>query len=96
MLDFREHLLRVEQHQTPTHGIGLPQVTRTGRVEHLSYHTNPIRIHLAGGTVACLGPDDLRRLARVPRVGDTMTLTFLRNPRQEGRATSQILKAVIH
>lgn len=96
MLNFKHYMLQLEQHQTPLYGIGLPQVTRTGRVEHLSYNTDPIRIHLAGGTVACMSHDDVRRLVRVPKIGDTMTFTFLRSPNDQGRAESTILRAVIH
>lgn len=97
-LNFREHLRLTEkhQHQTPLHGIGLPQVERTGRVEHLSHNTDPIRIHLSGGTVAYLGHDDIRRLERMPKVGDRMTLTFLRHPSDTGKQECTILKAVIH
>ena len=93
ILEFKNYL---ENATTPLHGIGLPQVDRTGKVEHLSYYTDPIRIHLSGGTVAYLKYDDIKRLPRMPKVGDTMTLTFLRHPNDKGQAESNILKAVIH
>ena len=97
MLNFKDHLCRLEENQTPVYGIGLPEVTRTGKVIFIDHKQDPIPIRLNDGTSAFLRHDDLRRMSRLPQTGDTMTFVFLRHPNDKRQTeTSTVLRAMDH
>jgi len=76
--------------KAPSLDFGLPSVTKTGKIQHLSRNTNPIEIVLEDGTRLFLTVDQFRRIKGNPAVGRVMTVVFERSPLDNGNVPSKI------
>lgn len=81
--------------EVPQHGIGLPAVTRRGKVVSVEYKPGGnVEIHLEDQTVLRLTYGDFKRIGGAPVVPheSTLTVVFQRSPTDHGQFMSQITK----
>jgi hypothetical protein len=75
----------------PSLDMGIPSITRTGRVAFIERNKNPIFILLSDGTKLYLSWDQFKRIeGQEPTVGRQMTVTFQRHPGDQSEMNSQI------
>jgi hypothetical protein len=89
--------------EVPQHNIGLPMVTRRGKVVRLEYKSGGnVEVHLEDRTVIKLTHGDLKRVGGDPMLPpdpvthqprSTLTIAFQRSPSDTGQVVSQITKA---
>lgn len=89
--------------EVPQHNIGLPQVTRRGKVVRIEYRAGGnVEIHLDDRTVLKLTHGDTKRIGGQPLLPpdpsthqprSVLTVVFQRSPSDGGQIVSQITKA---
>lgn len=74
----------------------VPQVTRTGIIEVLNRHTNPIYLRLSDGTEIEMTHDQFLKVKGQPSVGKVMTVIFQRHSSDMTEQRSKIDQCFVH
>lgn len=79
----------------PQMELGLPTVTKVGKIAMLIKDKNPIMLQMSDGTRLMFSYDQFKRITGTPKVGRTITIVFQREGTDRTNMPSQIVSASV-
>ena len=79
----------------PQISIGLPTITKTGKISMLIRDKNPIMIQLDDGTRLFFSHDQYKRISGNPERNRHMTVVFQRDPSDKSNLPAQIVSCTV-